>query len=257
MSFLTVSVTDKGLVKEKNEDSIYTTVVEKDNKKVSFSIVCDGMGGLAEGEYASAKVLNAFVEWFEIQKSLLFEEKTSFDEIKSQWANIVKMQNSYLIHYGNNKGIRLGTTVTALMIIDNTYYAVHVGDSRIYEISDSVHQITTDHTLVARDLEMGNITKEQARKDPRKNILLQCVGANEDVYPEFITGDAKGDVVYLLCSDGFYNLITEDEIYSNLKSKELHNEEIMKSRAKMLINLNKERMEKDNISAILVKIFDI
>jgi serine/threonine protein phosphatase PrpC len=86
---------------------------------------------------------------------------------------------------------------------------------------------------------------------------LQCVGANEDVYPEFITGDAKGDVVYLLCSDGFYNLITDDEIYSNLKSKELHNEEIMKSRAKMLINLNKERMEKDNISAILVKIFDI
>ncbi|NLL05179.1 MAG: serine/threonine-protein phosphatase [Clostridiaceae bacterium] len=253
MNFLSVSLTDIGISRSVNQDSICTKVIQEDNKKASFSIVCDGMGGLSEGEVASLSVLNNFCRWADNILPVLIRNGIDFNELKEQWTKIILKQNQYLGEYGANKGIMLGTTLTALLINDGRYYGVHVGDSRIYEIKDGVHQLTRDHTLVERDIRLGNITEEQAKNDPRKNILLQCVGASPSIEPEFINGIAEENTVYMLCSDGFRHVISDEELYDNLNSNMLVNEHVMKERAKYLIELNKSRMEQDNISVILVK----
>ncbi len=255
MNFLSVSLTDIGISRSVNQDSICTKVILAENKKASFSIVCDGMGGLSEGEVASLSVLNNFCRWADTILPVLIKNGIDFNEIKEQWAKIILKQNQYLTEYGAKKGIMLGTTLTILLIYDGSYYGVHVGDSRIYEIKDGIHQLTSDHTLVERDIRAGNITKEQAKNDPRKNILLQCVGASPSIEPEFLHGKAEENTVYMLCSDGFRHVISEEELFENLNSTNLIDEDVMKDKAKYLIELNKSRMEQDNISVVLVKTF--
>jgi serine/threonine protein phosphatase PrpC len=255
MDYLKVLLTDVGISRKVNEDSLYVDVIVSENKKALFSIICDGMGGLSEGEVASSSAVRAFYYWSKSNLPEMLKNQIIFEELKCQWDEIIFEQNQILSEYGRRKGIRLGTTLTALLIVDYKYYAVHVGDSRIYEISDGVYQLTSDHSVVARDVRRGNITLEQAKNDPRRNILLQCIGASETVEPEYLTGEAVKDTVFMLCTDGFWHNVTEDEIYSNLNSSELLNEDIMLDRARYMIEINKSRLETDNISIILVRTF--
>ena len=130
---------------------------------------------------------------------------------------------------------------------------MHVGDSRIYHIGSSLNQLTTDHTFVAREISRGNMTLEQAKTDKRRNLLLQCVGASKVVEPQIICGNTdKG--AYMLCSDGFRHEISETEIYESLNPVNLMNKKAMHSNVKYLIEQNKQRHERDNISVILVKV---
>lgn len=82
----------------------------------------------------------------------------------------------------------LGTTVTAILLTENRYYIINVGDTRAYEISDNVTVMTRDHSVVAREIEQGIITPEQAKNDVRRSVLLQCIGASEEVYPDMFWG---------------------------------------------------------------------
>lgn len=82
----------------------------------------------------------------------------------------------------------LGTTVTAILLTKNRYYIINVGDTRAYEISDNVTVMTRDHSVVAREIEQGIITPEQAKNDVRRSVLLQCIGASEEVYPDMFLG---------------------------------------------------------------------
>lgn len=81
--------------------------------------------------------------------------------------------------------------MTALLLTKDRYYIINVGDTRAYEITDRVMMLTKDQTLVAREVELGLLTDEEARVDSRKNILLQCVGASDDLYPDLFFGDTK------------------------------------------------------------------
>ena len=97
----------------------------------------------------------------------------------------------------------MGTTVTAMILTGGYYYIVNVGDSRAYEICSNLQVLTRDQTVVAREVEQGLLTLEQAETDPRRSVLLQCIGASDVVYPDFFLGEVKKDAVYMLCSDGF------------------------------------------------------
>ena len=114
-------------------------------------------------------------------------------------------------------------------------------------------QLTQDQTLMAREISRGNLTPERAENDPRKNVLLQCIGASKIVEPEFYSGKMDEKACYLFCSDGFRHAITEAEIHSTLVPRENQSEDAMKSNLVKLIELNKEREETDNITAILIK----
>ena len=94
-----------------------------------------------------------------------------------------------------------------------------------------------------------------ALQDSRRNVLLQCVGASDDVYPDMFFGDTKTNAVYMLCSDGFRHEISSEEIFEKLKPELLLDENMMNTNARNLIELNKIRKERDNISVALVRTF--
>jgi serine/threonine protein phosphatase PrpC len=108
---------------------------------------------------------------------------------------------------------------------------------------------------VAREIALGNMTEEQARMDERRNVLLQCVGASDDVYPDMFFGDTHSNAVYMLCSDGFRHEISAEEMYEKLNPNVLLDENQMYTHAGDLIELNKARKERDNISIALVRTF--
>ena len=101
----------------------------------------------------------------------------------------------------------------------------------------------------------GELTPEQAKTDVRRSVLLQCIGASEEVYPDMFFGDTKLNAVYMLCSDGFRHEISNEEIYNSLNPNVMVDAEGMKCNMQSLVELNKQRQERDNISVITVRTF--
>ena len=155
-----------------------------------LAVICDGMGGLSQGEVASASVINAFSDWFE-QELPAQLAKWDMEDIQYRWDRMIKEQNQRIAEYGRSIDIQLGTTLTALLLIDSQFLLIgHVGDSRVYRISKQLEVMTEDQTVVGREIKRGMLTPEQAEKDPRRNVLLQCIGASKLVEPEFIVREA-------------------------------------------------------------------
>ncbi len=252
MTFTFIADTDIGNVKKTNQDSLLVKHAAYNNKEVLMAIVCDGMGGLSSGELASATVIRAFDKWFD--QILPFElENPDLSVISGKWAATLKELNADLLKYSRIQGRSMGTTFSGIIFIDDSYLIVHVGDSRVYHLSSGITQITKDQTFVAREIEKGKMTKEQAKTDKRRNMLLQCVGASAQVIPEVII-DKTEPGAYLLCSDGFRHVISEEEIFESLNPVNCINKQAMHSNTRYLIDLVKQRNERDNISAILIKV---
>lgn len=252
MHYTATADTDVGIKKQTNQDSILIKHGQCKKGEILLAVICDGMGGLKKGEVASATVVKKFSEWFDSE--LPFELKNlDMHIIADKWTLLLKDLNMKIAEYGQRDGIRLGTTFTGVLFIDNQYVAVHVGDTRLYQLDSGLKQLTTDHTFVAREIRRGNLTVEQAKKDKRRNMLLQCVGASERMEPEILTGTVQQGA-YMLCSDGFRHEISESEIYESLNPVNLINKEAMHNNVKYLIEQVKKRNEKDNISVVLVKV---
>lgn len=255
MNYIVAAKTDIGTTKDTNQDSFSVKVINTQKGRMVFAILCDGMGGLAKGEVASASVIRAFDKW--VNEDLTALCRTSIENyvIRDQWCSIIENQNEIIKTYGESQGIRLGTTAVVMLLTQDKYYILNVGDSRAYELSSELRQLTVDQTFVAREVALGNMTEEQAKFDERRNVLLQCVGASDKVYPEMFYGEVEKDAVYLLCSDGFRHEISGEEIFENLRPDLMTDENIMHKRAEMMINVNKQRNERDNISVVLVRTF--
>lgn len=254
MEVLTAICTDIGIKKATNQDSLCLRIADTSVGKIVLAIICDGMGGLSKGEVASASVVNAFSDWFEKELPTQLA-KNDYDEIQYRWERIIKEQNQRISEYGRKVSIQLGTTLTALLLIDTKFLFIgHVGDSRVYRINHKLEILTEDQTVVGREIKRGNLTPEQAKFDPRRNVLLQCIGASKLVEPQFIYGTPIQGEVYMLCSDGFRHMISEVEIYKAFSPQALMDEADMKNKAVELVELNKHRQELDNISVMLIKI---
>lgn len=252
MRFMATADTDIGISKSTNQDSALIKHATTDVGEVLLAVICDGMGGLAKGELASATAIRAIDNWFmEVLPYAL--EETDMAAIGASWATLLKKVNQELLDYSREQGdISLGTTVSGILFIDEKYVIVHVGDSRVYYINAGISQLTADQTFIAREISRGTMTLEQAKTDKRRNLLLQCVGASPTVEPQVICGTAQPGA-YMLCSDGFRHEITEEEMYDSLNPINLMNKRAMHSNAKYLIEKVKSRGERDNISVILIK----
>lgn len=256
MDFIISACTDIGISKDTNQDSLSVKKIKTKTGNVVFAILCDGMGGLSSGEVASASVIYAFNNWVFNSLPLLCESGRVEDSvIRRQWEEIITSQNEKIKIYGNSRQINLGTTAVVMLLTESRYYIMNVGDSRAYEIGEDIVQLTVDQTVVAREVAAGKITEEQARVDNRRSILLQCVGASDKVYPEMFFGDVKQNATYMICSDGFRHEINNSEIYEKFQPNMLHNEDDMRNNTLYLIELNKQRKERDNISVALVRTF--
>lgn len=251
MRYTATADTDIGISKSTNQDSVLIKHASTDAGEVLMAIVCDGMGGLAKGELASATVVREFARWFD--EDLPFElENLDMRVIGGKWSLMLKDLNLRIQQYGTKHGASLGTTFSGILLAGNQYVVGHVGDSRVYQIGSSLNQLTTDQTFVAREISRGTMTPEQAKTDKRRNLLLQCVGASRTVEPQIICGAAEKGA-YMLCSDGFRHEITEKEIYESLNPVHLMNKNAMHSNARYLIDQVKSRNERDNISVVLIK----
>lgn len=255
MEIIASCYTDAGIIKRINQDALSVKIVDSPQGKAALAVVCDGMGGLEFGEQASRETVLVFRNWFVTQFARMVEERSfTRERLFCQWQRWIERVNRRLKEYARRQGKKMGTTLSVLLIYGGGYYICHVGDSRIYRIDDAVHKLTTDHTLVAQEVAMGRLTEEQAVMDSRRNILLQCVGASEMVKPQFESGKIAKEVTFLLSSDGFVHMITEEELYEYFHPEILKNKEqltkICRSTTKLLMN----RGESDNISVIAIAV---
>lgn len=253
MRFVATADTDIGITKSTNQDSILIKHASFDEGEVLLAIICDGMGGLSKGELASATVIRAFAKWFD--EELPYElVNVDMNVVGGKWTLLLKSLNVGIGEYGNSQQVKLGTTFTGILFINDEYLIVHIGDTRAYHISTgSMTQLTTDHTFVARELRKGNMTVEQAKTDKRRNLLLQCIGASDNIDPQVLVGKTRGGA-YMICSDGFRHEITEAEMMKSLNPANLMNKNAMHSNVRYLIDQVKERNERDNISVVLIKV---
>lgn len=247
--------TDVGNVKKMNQDSLSVKVVNSPRGKIVFALVCDGMGGLEQGELASKEAVVAFNNWFLTQFAQMVAEDTVTEtEVFRQWQDLIQTINYRMGEYANYHGMMMGTTVSVLLVYEEQYFICHVGDSRINCIDRSIRQITKDHTLVAQEVEMGVLTMEEALVDPRRSILLQCVGASEFIEPQYERGTIGEDTTFLISSDGFVHMISQEELYQRFRPEALKDKEQVRTACEQAARVVMERGEKDNITVVAIVI---
>ncbi len=253
MDFLISAGTDVGTVKKVNQDCLYAGVFSVGDARMAFAILCDGMGGLQKGEVASASVVQAYKDWAAERLPALYAQGLTEERVRRDWCDLAVGCNESILSYGKERELELGTTITALLVTEQRYYVLNIGDSRAYEITDECKLLTRDQTVVAREVELGLLTQEEAQNDRRRNVLLQCIGATETVYPDVICGETKKDAVYMLCSDGFRHEVSQDEIGAAFHPSGMTERVQMRQKEQKLIELNKQRGERDNISVITIR----
>jgi serine/threonine protein phosphatase PrpC len=235
-------LTSTGKVRQNNEDSFI--IETKDGKAVALLAVFDGMGGMEKGEVASSIAAETLKE--------MFEKENSFPDPIRFIDEALKTANERIVKYAAEHGLegQMGTTAAVALIKNGTLYMGNAGDSRIYLLKDdALKQVTHDHTLVAYQLAHGLITKEEARNSKQKNVLMKAVGVSNNFEAEMYAPILlnSNDKV-LLCSDGLYNMVKEQEIERVLK-KHMQTRE----KAKMLIDLANRNGGEDNITAVIAE----
>ncbi|MCF0230371.1 MAG: protein phosphatase 2C domain-containing protein, partial [Parasporobacterium sp.] len=144
MELLIAAHSDIGIKKNTNQDSLLIKAAQTSLGKVCLCVICDGMGGLAKGEMASASVVRVFEKWFENELPSLIDKGFRVEDMKLDWDNIVLEMNDKLCAYANDLHVRMGTTLAALIIFEDHYYIMNIGDSRVYMLTDQLYQLTED-----------------------------------------------------------------------------------------------------------------
>ncbi len=261
--------TDKGTVKEVNQDSVMVKVANtKDHGRILLGVLCDGMGGLSYGEVASAKAVSMFEKWFasslprvlspsnvtERLDGQSFGKPDLIQEIRREWLFLAKDINEELINFGAQNSMRLGSTVVSLLVLDNEFIIMNVGDSRVYSFEEGDgRQLTHDQSVVQSLIDKGVMTRAEAENSDQKSVLLQCLGASGSVSPQIVTGKIEDPTSFLLCCDGFWRKLSEDELKEQMKPSICTDEGAMKAKLDAFIEKVKARGETDNITAVLIE----
>ncbi len=254
MRFTTANYTDIGTRKKTNQDSMLIMQAETSMGTVLMAAVCDGMGGLAKGEVASAAMVRMLSVWFQTELPVLLANGFQADQLRESWEKLIAEASQKVSSYGQQIHVDMGTTAVVFLVVGDIYYILNVGDSRVYLISDAVYQLTKDQTFVQNEVDNGRMTEQEALLSPQKNVLLQCIGASSIARPDFVAGQVYPGQVYMLCCDGFRHVIQPSEFYDAFNYYVLTDQSVMVQAAQNITNLNIQRGESDNISVILIKV---
>lgn len=208
------SCTDKGTRAPANQDALCTKAIATSLGEASMAVVCDGVGGLALGEVASAHVVRTFSEWFERDLPTWAEAHVKQDQVgllglRGVWGRLLARANGELIAYGRAHGGGLGTTFTGVICIGGRYLVGHVGDCRAYLVGAArTERLTQDQTLAAREVALGHMDEREALASRRRSVLLQAVGAQAagTLRPTFRQGSYGAGDLFVLASDGAWHL---------------------------------------------------
>jgi serine/threonine protein phosphatase PrpC len=240
--YIIVASTDRGSVREKNED--YFGVFEPETDEVIdelgiLVVVSDGMGGHFSGAEASRTAVEVISDVYfdRAEGDPLARLKNAFDEANKDIFELV----------GHGLTGMAGTTCTAALLFPEFVHVAHAGDSRAYVIrKGEIEQLTVDHSVVGEMMRKGMLTKEEARNHPHRNVITRAMGLQLEVQVDLIESvDVwPGDVI-MLCSDGLFSMISEEEmakVISGMPPAEA---------AKKLIERAKEEGGTDNITIVI------
>ena len=238
----TFSMTDMGLLRNSNQDSVFC----EENPIGRFPnlfLVADGMGGHKAGDLASRLCIAEMFK--QIQSSTARTPVSAFEQA-IEAAN----QKVYQCAKEDFDLAGMGTTVVGAMVEDDVAYIANIGDSRFYRLHEHLEQITVDHSLVEEMVQSGEIQKEEMRTHPNKNIITRALGTDDTVRPDCFEVKVEPGDVLLLCSDGLTNMVEDSQIEKIVKE----NKEDMKLAGEKLVQQANEAGGKDNISVILVRL---
>lgn len=244
--------TDIGMVRTNNQDAGFsffaTTRSSEDWPDVGIFIVADGMGGHHDGEKASAIAARTVGTRLTdtVYISLLTGDHHNQVPITESIVEAILKANSDVV----SKVPDGGTTLTSVVIIGDLAYIAHVGDSRAYFLQrDRIEQLTRDHSLVQRLIELEQLTEKEAEDHPQKNVLYRALGQNEAIEVDTLTRRLTPHSRILLCSDGLWNQVADHEILEIVNSNPNPQEA-----CKKLVTLANDRGGLDNVTVILVQL---
>lgn len=248
------AATDVGMVRDHNEDNFLV------DKSLKLFVVADGMGGHAAGEVASAIAVNAMRDVIKKNNDLIeaFKEGSriaSNRDISNLLEHAVQEACAEIFKIAQDDPEKrgMGTTLSSLLVLNNRGFIAHVGDSRIYLLRGGrVVRLTEDHSLVNELIKRGKLSESQAETSPYKNAVTRAVGVYESVEVDTIDFDVLPGDYYIIASDGLTGYLQDKEI-SNIVSNTGGDIKLL---PQAFINLANERGGKDNITNIVVHIYD-
>ena len=239
------SITDPGCVRSQNQDSCRIEVLDKN---AVLCVVCDGMGGAKSGNIASQLALDVFTQ--EIKDS--WKPSMEIKAMEQMLHRAIKLANFTVYDQGQQfeEFAGMGTTLVAALIYGKNVVLANVGDSRAYHIDgDGIRQVTVDHSLVQMMVDRGELTQEQAKHYPGKNLITRAIGTETAVLCDIVHKKLDRGDCLLLCTDGLSNMIDDQEILFEV----VHGVDKSKC-CERLLNIAKKRGAPDNVTAILVMI---
>lgn len=235
------SATDIGQKRHMNQDFIFTSEEPVGNLPNLF-VVADGMGGHNAGDFASRYGVSVLVESVRRDKN--------FNPVKVM-RNAIEAANREVFSQSRNDPSMagMGTTMVVCTVVGGYAYIANVGDSRLYLAgSESMTQITQDHSLIAEMVRLGELTPEEGRNHPDKNIITRAVGTNEEVKIDFFDVKLETGDQILMCSDGLSNMVEDQRIFEILKG-----EGTKADKAQVLVDEANANGGRDNIAVIVVE----
>lgn len=231
---------DIGKCREINQDYIFVSEKPVGNLPNLF-LVADGMGGHKAGDLASEYTVA------KVQEAVSGSMQTiPYQILKGafQYANQRLLEKA-----GESENYTgMGTTLVAATVKGEEVYIVNVGDSRLYKIGDRIEQITEDHSLVEEMVRMGEISREQARNHPDKNIITKAIGVSDNVEPDYFDTELRKGECLLMCSDGLSNMVPDQQIKEIVDMRT-----DLESCARELIRAANHNGGRDNIAVVLIE----
>ena len=236
------SKSDVGKKRTDNQDSFIA--VEFDNGAV-FAVVCDGMGGASSGNVASALAVKTISNY--VLNS--YSPKMNGSAIENMLRAAVDSANTEVYESAgrDHKLFGMGTTAVVCIVVDNLAHIVHVGDSRAYLVTqDGLERLTNDHSVVQSMIDKGEISEEEAKSHPKKNIITRALGAEETVFCDYNIAIKPEMNALLICTDGLTNYVSENDIFEVIKTVP------QEDAVDRLIELANNGGGGDNITAVLI-----
>jgi len=231
-----------GMVRDINQD---TAKAGKLSTGEIWAVVCDGMGGAAGGEVASAIAADCFEEMIDCS----YKSEFGPNSIKNFLISAVLKANTLIMAEVEKNALLqgMGTTIVAMLVKDDTAYIAHVGDSRAYLFSENkLHQITKDHSMVQVLIEQGQLTPAEAKMHPKRNVITRVVGVDPNLQVDYDEVYLEEDQKLLLCTDGLTNMLSDEKIAHVLVSTPFF------ETAPALVKLSNMAGGTDNITVVVI-----
>lgn len=239
LKFYSGLFSDAGKVSSINQDAAVIYHIKYNKKHIIMAMVADGLGGHEKGEMASQLVANQVIRWFQ-QKVINNISELNSEHIVKELRNLAMQLNTRLYDAGQKDNLKMGTTLSLIIICENNYIYMNIGDSRIYMVGKSAIKITEDQSI------WNQRTETRA--------LTECVGITSNISPQIQIGKITSRINgFLICSDGFYHSINEGIMQKYLNRKFKGDSEIVEC-LKHLERYCEYKGENDNITAVYVKI---